>query len=122
QDVAVNGHDVVDAEELVLLGIDVLGVTGLEVDRGGVVDVEGQTAGDAPGLLQSAVIEVRAAGRNAHIVRVFHQISGLAHRPAAIELVHPPRGKAFGVLRADRQGGDVGEVDVGAGADHPPDL
>jgi hypothetical protein len=59
----VSGHHVVDRQELVLVGIDVLGVAGLEVERGGVVDIEGQTAGDTPSPLQ-ILVEIVATGND----------------------------------------------------------
>ena len=109
--------DIVDPQQRIVLGIDVLSVTAFDVDRGGVVHVERQAGRDAPGPLQTVVEIITSHGAVAGIERKV-----VAHRPGGLQLVHPPRGKAFGVLAAGREGRDVGEVDVGAGADHPAET
>ena len=109
--------DIVDEQESIFVGIDVLSVTAFDVDRGGVVHVERQAGRNAPGLLQ-IVVEINT-GRNTRD-GIEHKV--VAHRPRGGELVHPPRGKALGVLRTSREGRDVGEIDVGAAADHPPET
>ena len=116
-----DGSDVVDEQENILVGIDVLSVAAFDVERGGVIDIERQTGRDTPGLLQ-IVLEIVATPKTGKPFCIKRDVNVLAHRPAGGELVHPPRGEALGVLRTSREGRDVGEIDVGAGADHPPET
>ena len=121
QDVGVDGCDVVDEQENIFVGIDVLSVAAFDVERGGVIDIERQTGRDTPGLLQIVVEIVATKAREAPVC---HQTSTSTFSHTVLaggELVHPPRGEALGVLRTSREGRDIGEVDVGAGADHPPE-